>query len=147
MNTTEKYPFSIILHSIFFSVFFSHHPNIWDFFSYIRKMFHGLLVLQSESAFWQYGASVGGQYLCSTSHMPEAPRPIAAVWLMHGNVCTAFGKSWAMMRPFSPPLLLPLIRVSVVQRMASLMDCWDEDMGRVRHSMKVLHKCWFRKGC
>lgn len=76
------------------------------------------------------------------AHMPEAPRPMAAVWLMHGNVCTALGKSWATIRPFSPPLPFPLIRVNVEQRMASLMDCWDEDNGRVTTQQWTCeHKC------
>ncbi len=60
-------------------------------------------------------------------HMPEAPRPMLAAWLMHGSVCTALGKSCVTIRPFSPPLPFPLILDSVEQCMASLMDCWDGD--------------------
>ena len=55
--------------------------------------------------------------------MPEAPIPRLAVWLMQGSVCTALGKSWVRMRPFSPPFPFPLARVRVEQCMASLMDC------------------------
>lgn len=56
-------------------------------------------------------------------HMPEAPSPMLAVWLMQGSVWTVLGKSWVRIRPFSPPLPFPLILVRVEQRMASLMDC------------------------
>ncbi|TNN25291.1 hypothetical protein EYF80_064582 [Liparis tanakae] len=62
--------------------------------------------------------------------MPEAPSPMLAAWLMQGSVWTVLGKSWARIRPFSPPLPLPLIRVRVEQRMASLMDCCREEEER-----------------
>lgn len=63
-------------------------------------------------------------------HMPEAPSPMLAVWLMQGSVWTVLGKSWVRIRPFSPLLPLPLIRVRVEQRMASLMDCYRETKRR-----------------
>lgn len=63
-------------------------------------------------------------------HMPEAPNPMLAVWLMQGSVWTVLGKSWVRIRPFSPLLPLPLIRVRVEQRMASLMDCCQETKRR-----------------
>lgn len=68
-------------------------------------------------------------------HMPEAPRPMLAAWLMHGSVCTALGKSCVTIRPFSPPLPFPLILVSVEQCMASLMDCWDGDTTALDRNM------------
>lgn len=83
-------------------------------------------------------------------HMPEAPRPMLAAWLMHGSVCTALGKSCVTIRPFSPPLPFPLILVSVEQRMASLMDCWDGDTTALDRKMEMLERCsilvgwWFK---
>ncbi len=37
-------------------------------------------------------------------NIPVVLRPMAAAWPIHGRVCAALGKSWAIMRPFSPPL-------------------------------------------
>lgn len=72
------------------------------------------------------------QHRSRDDHMPDAPSPMLAVWLMQGSVWTVLGKSWVRIRPFSPPLPLPLILVRVEQRMASLMDCCQKRTNRLQ---------------